>query len=147
MSDFTPTLEEFVYSWYPSNLFKVPETAEEMLYLDIKIAMAVGPTFVRTALYMRAGMTFMEAGYAATDTYSALKYFKRGSRAITILRSIVNPVGAVAASGVVAGVYVHTSPAPTPALRSEPGETSWWRSVAQAMTGTGVGLGGADIGL
>ena len=145
--EFTPTLEEFIYSWAPSNMMKVPRTTEEMFYWDVKIAIATVPTFVRTAIYMRAGMTFAEAGYAATHTYGAYRHMQRGARAASIVRALATGPGMVAAAAAASAHYVHTNPAPTEALRSEPGETSWWRSVAQALTGIGPGIGGADLGL
>lgn len=148
MSDeFTPTLEEFIYSWHPVEMFAVPRTFEDMFYWDIKIAMATVPTFVKTAMYMRSGMTFAQAGYAATDTYGALKLFKRASRAASVVRFLATGPGMVFAVAAASAHHVHTSPPPTEALRSEPGQTSWWRAVAQALTGTGPGIGGANIGI
>jgi hypothetical protein len=59
-------------------------------------------------------------------------------RYMSMIRAI--PVATVPAIAFTAHYHTMTSPPSTEAHRSEPGETSWWRAVAQAMTG-GVGVG------
>ncbi len=73
MAEVTPTLNEFIYSFVPGQMFS--PTLENLLYWDIKLAVALAPMAVRTAWLMKSGMTFWEATYAASDTYTMYRYF------------------------------------------------------------------------
>jgi len=78
MKDPTPTVEEFVYSFHPTQWFE--PTLENLLYWDIKTAVAMAPTAVRVAWLMRTGMTLSQAGYIATDNITFYRIFQKASR-------------------------------------------------------------------
>ena len=137
----TPTIEEFVYSYDPRKWN--PKTIEDLLYWEIKGALLVAPYATKMAFFMSRGMAFADAGYMASQgSLGAYRFISKLNR----IKYIANPLVAVGAAAAVSAYYVHTSPAPTEALRSEPGQTSWWRAVAQAMTGTGMGVGSWNHG-
>ena len=143
MTDPTFTWQEFVYSFVPWEA--VPTNVEEMGYLTAKGYVSMGPLMIRWMYLMSTGMGWEAAGYATTQ--NSLGFYRMMSKGRNIATVATNPL---LAAGVLAGAsayYVHTSPPPTEAHRSEPGQTSWWRAVAQAMTGTGPGIGGANIGI
>ena len=137
MREPTPTLEEFVYSFTPSGF--IPRDLEGLLYFDIKAAMLVLPTMGRTAWIMATtGASFETAAFAATDT---IGWYRFMSKLRTTGRIISSPVAMVALSGLAAHHHTMTSPPPTEALRSEPGQASWWRAVAQSIGAGGIGVG------
>ncbi len=103
MAEFSPTLEEFVYSFVPGRMFD--PTLENLLYWDIKLAVSLAPMAVRTAWLMKSGMTFWEATYIAGDNYTVYKWFKTPTRiratASSVSRGvpiIAAPVAAIAAT-------------------------------------------------
>ncbi len=137
MEEPTPTLEEFIFSWSPGNI--VPTNLEGMFYFEIKVAILVAPTMVHTAWIMATtGVSFQTAAYMATDSKAWWWAFKKVHSYGKVLS---NPAAVVGLAAFAAHHHTMTSPAPTLALRSEPGQTSWWRSVSQSLTGTGVGVG------
>jgi hypothetical protein len=136
MSDeFTPTLEEFVYSFVPTRWFD--PTLENLYYWTVKAAIAASPPLVHTVFLMSRGVPYMEAGYVATNTLGAYRFM---SKARTAAAFVTSPMLVVGAAAVAAQVHTLSSP-PPPEYRGS-GEPGWWRSVAQALTGGfGVGTG------
>jgi hypothetical protein len=133
----TPTLEEFIYSWTPSGF--VPTDLEGWLYFDIKVAILVAPTMVQTAWIMATtGVSFQTAAYMATDTKAWWWALKKMQTYGKFARS---PALVVGAAGLYAHQHTMSSPPPTVALRSEPGQASWWRAVAQSIGAGGFGVG------
>ncbi len=53
--------------------------------------------------------------------------------------------GVLGVSAVAANEYVEALEPHAP--EDQAGKQSFWRSVAQALTGTGIGIGGADVGI
>lgn len=84
MQEPTPTIEEFVHSFVPTNWFT--PTLENLLYWEIKAAALVVPTATRIALLMRGGMAFGEAAYLATDTVGWYRVVSKARTAVGVLR-------------------------------------------------------------
>lgn len=133
----TPTLEEFGYSFIPTNW--LDPSLENLFYWEVKASISLGPLAARTLWMMRAGMTFEAAGYAATqNSYFMYRVFSKGRTIATVATA---PPLLIGATALAAHHYTMTSPPPTSALRSEPGQTSWWRAVAQSIGAGGFGTG------
>lgn len=81
-------------------------------------------------------------GYAATNTI----HFYRVGRTMQFVgqAAAAVPVVAMLTAPMVAGFVGNTWVA---SQLPEHEQAPWWQSVAQALTGTGPGIGGADIGL
>ncbi len=153
MDEPTFTIEEFVYSWVPG-VHWIPRDIEKLGYTTAKLGILVAPLAARAVWIYRWGVIPAEvvamhggrwaaSGYLATqESFGLYRLFSKVRTGVTIASS---PVAWVAGTAIAAQHYTLTHPAPTEALRSEPGQTSWWRSVAQALTGTGPGIGSAKI--
>lgn len=151
----TFTIEEFVYSWVPG-VHWIPRDIETLGYTTAKLGILVAPLMAKAVWIYQWGVIpaevvkmhggrWIAARYLATqESWSLSRFMSKWDRRITAAR---NPAFLVLATSLVAQHHTLTSPAPTEALRSEPGQTSWWRSVAQSLTGTGPGIGGADVGI
>ncbi len=131
-TEFSPTFQEFMWSYVklPGHMLRGPST-EDLFYFNIHMA-HFGAHYAWHA--SRVG------GYAAWDTFSGWRMSQMLSRPYRVAKVLANPVAAVGAAGLVAAHHTLTSPPPTAALAAEPGQTSWWRSVAQGLTG-GFGTG------
>ena len=145
---FEPTMKGFLLSWRPSQMFLTfPQSEEETAYFLTRTAMLVGPaayTFAQTpsaAAIALHGSNFAARGYAATNSYGAYKIVRDASR---FVKAASTGPGAVALTAAAAHHYVMSNPPPTEALASEPGQTSWWRAVAQSIGAGGFGAGGFE---
>ena len=75
MGEYSPTMKEFVYSFMPWQKHSIPTSLEGLLYFDIKVSMALGAIYARTAYIMiTTGATFVEAGYIATNNWTSFKW-------------------------------------------------------------------------
>ncbi len=130
-TEFSPTFEEFMWSYVklPGHMLRGPST-EDLFYFDLHMA-HFGVHYAWHA--SRVG------GYAAWDTFAGWRMSQLLSRPYRFAKIMANPFGAVAAAGIVAAHHTLTSPPPG-VFAAEPGQTSWWRSVAQGLTG-GFGTG------
>jgi len=145
MSDeFTPTLEEFVYSFVPTQWFN--PTLENLWYWNIKTSMVIGGIAIRTAIlypYVTAanvalhGSRLAAAGYAATESFSVYSILSKARNIGIVLTTPPLLIGTAAVAA-----QVHTLSSPPPSEYQGSGEAGWWRAVAQALTG-GIGVGTA----
>ncbi len=132
IEDWSPTPQEFVYSFVPTAGNIVPTTSEQMLYWDLKAVIAIAPAVISVFYYTARGATAAEAVYLAGNSFSLYKTFTKVSKvarygpwvAMTYLGA-TEQHEAMSESG--SGVRGTGSPGASPSHHLEGGKP-WWES-------------------
>ncbi len=96
MAEYSPTIEEFVYSFMPTRT--IPTNLEGMTYFNVKAAMALGGIYARTFYIMATtGKSFVDAGYIATNTWTSYKWMSTLRAIPSVARGSVRALPMVAA--------------------------------------------------